>query len=67
MNQREESQNPDEFSDEYKQGFKDGWDAIEERIKNAIRSYEAQIFICDDCDKLAYMVDPGDGLVSHIK
>ena len=63
---REESENPEDFSQEYKQGFKDGWDSIESRIKRAIETYEAVIFICQECGQLAYMIDPGDGLVTHI-
>lgn len=62
---RPESDIPTEFSQEYKTGWKDGWDSIESRIKGAIETYEAQIFVCGECGKLAYMVDPGDGLVTH--
>jgi hypothetical protein len=63
---RTESGSPADFSQEYKTGFKDGWDSIESKIRNAIETYEAVIFICEDCGKLAYMIDPGDGLVTHI-
>jgi hypothetical protein len=63
---RPESENPDDFSKEYKTGWKDGWESIESRIKTAIETYDAEIFVCADCGKLAYMIDPGDGLVTHI-
>jgi hypothetical protein len=63
---RPESENPEDFSSEYKTGFRDGWDSIESQIKSAIENYEASIFICSNCGRLAYMVDPGDGLVTHI-
>jgi hypothetical protein len=63
---RPTSDKPEDFSPEYKTGFRDGWDAVEAQIKQAIETYEAQIFICECCGKLAYMVDPGDGLVTHI-
>jgi hypothetical protein len=63
---RVESENPADFSEEYKQGFKDGFDSIEYQIKNVIETYNAEIFICKECGKLAYMIDPGDGLVTHI-
>jgi hypothetical protein len=46
-------------------GWKDGWNSIESQIKSAIETYEAVIFVCDQCGKLAYMVDPGDGLITH--
>ena len=64
---RPESENPADFTPEYKTGFRDGWDSIESQIKSAIETYEATIFVCEDCGKLAYMVDPGDGLVTHIE
>lgn len=63
---RPESDNPSDFSQDYKSGWKDGWDQIESQIKQAIETYEAEIFICSECGKLAYMIDPGDGLVTHI-
>ena len=63
---RRESDNSQDFSAEYKQGWKDGWDSIESKIKGAIETYEAEIFICSECGKLAYMIDPGDGLITHI-
>lgn len=63
---RPESDNPADFTQEYKTGFKDGWDSIESKIKLAIETYEASIFVCPDCGRLAYMIDPGDGLVTHI-
>jgi hypothetical protein len=62
---RPESENPDDFSPEYKTGFRDGWDSIESQIKSAIETYEAVIFVCNECGKLAY-IDPGDGLITHI-
>lgn len=62
---REESDNPAEFSADYKQGWRDAWDKLSGEIKSAIETYEAVIFICDECGNLAYMIDPGDGLVSH--
>lgn len=63
---RPSSENPDDFTTEYKQGYKDGWDAIESQIKTALTTYEAVIFICEECGQLAYMIDPGEGLMSHI-
>lgn len=64
---RVKSEDPNEFTEEYKQGWRDGWDHIEDEIKKAIETYGATIFVCPECGVLAYMVDPGDGLVTHIE
>lgn len=50
----------------YEAGRKAGKQIIIEQIKSAIETYEAVIFICDGCGRLAYMIDPGDGLTTHI-
>jgi hypothetical protein len=44
---------------------KEAVEAAIEIVKNAIETYEATLFICPDCKRLAYMIDPGDGIVSH--
>ena len=64
---RSASDNPDDFTPEYKTGFRDGWDSIESRIKTAIETYKATIFVCEECGCLAYMVDPEDGLITYIE
>lgn len=64
---RIDSGNSEDFSADYKQGYKDGWDAVEKFIREAVETYETTIFICQDCDKPAYMIDPGDGLVTHLE
>jgi hypothetical protein len=40
---------------------------LADRIKDAIRTYDAEIFICSECGRLAFMIDPGDGLIDHLE
>ncbi len=53
-------------STDYQRGREDATKAITEAVKAAIETYEAIIFVCENCGRLAYMIDPGDGLITHI-